>query len=323
MTSVGIPRGLLFYRYFPLWETFFESLGVNVSVSRPTTEAMLQKGSGLLPGDLCLPLKIYFGHLDSIKEEVDFLFIPRYISIEPEAYMCPKMMGLPDMVLCSMESLPPLIDHPLDCRSRGRETERAFYLKAGRIFSKGREKVERAYSMGTERQGRFRSLLRKGFSFEEGVEYSRSKSHPERGKNGRGRLGIIGRPYYTHDPFLRESIMEQVEKKGFQLLTSDALNDQEIERGVEELRKKIYWSFGKELVGSAIHLAQDRSVEGIINLASFGCGQDSFNFEMIQHTIKEQLPVLSLVFDEHSSRGGFSTRIEAFLEMIARQRGPR
>ncbi len=323
MTNVGIPRGLLFYRFFPLWETFFESLGVKVTPSRPTTEAMIQKGSRLLPGDLCLPMKIYFGHIDSLKEEVDFLFIPRYISIEPGAYMCPKLIGLPDMVLCSMELLPPLIDHPIDCRSRGRETERAFYLKAGRIFSKDREKVERAYFLGMERQDRFRSLLRKGFSFEEGVDYSRSENHPEHRRDGRMRVAIIGRPYYTHDPFLRASIMEQVEKKGFQLLTSDVLNDREIESGVEELRKKIYWSFGKELVGSAVHLAQDRSVEGIINLASFGCGQDSFNFEMIQHTIKERLPVLSLVFDEHISRGGFSTRIEAFLEMISRGAGQR
>lgn len=112
--------------------------------------------------------------------------------------------------------------------------------------------------------------------------------------------------------------MGQVEKKGFQLLTSDILSDQEIESGVGKLRKRIYWSFGKELVGSAIRLARDRSIRGIINLASFGCGQDSFNFEMIQHTIREEVPILSLIFDEHLSSSGFSTRIEAFLEMIVR-----
>jgi predicted nucleotide-binding protein (sugar kinase/HSP70/actin superfamily) len=102
-------------------------------------------------------------------------------------------------------------------------------------------------------------------------------------------------------------------------LTSDILNDQEIERGIEKLRKTIYWSFGKEMVGSAVHFSQERSIQGIINLASFGCGQDSFNFEMIQHTIRERVPILSLIFDEHISSVGFSTRIEAFLEMITRR----
>ncbi len=319
MMKVGIPRALLFYRYFPLWETFFESLGVEVVVSGLTTDETIQKGSKLLPGDLCLPVKIFFGHVESIKEEVDFLFIPRYISIEPEAYMCPKLIGLPDMVLCVTDSLPWLIDDPIDCRTNGTDAERSFYLKAGKIFSKDRAKVERAYSLGLERQVRFRSLLRKGFSFEEGVAFSRYTDDSEKRREaGRMKLGMIGRPYYTHDPYLRKLIMEQIEQKGFQLLTGDILSDQEVESGVEKLRKRIYWSFGKELVGSAIRLARDRSIRGIINLASFGCGQDSFNFEMIQHTIREEVPILSLIFDEHLSSGGFSTRIEAFLEMIVR-----
>jgi predicted nucleotide-binding protein (sugar kinase/HSP70/actin superfamily) len=318
MTKVGIPGGLLYCRYFPLWETFFEALGIEVIVSAPTSEATIRKGSKLLPGDLCLPLKIYFGHIESIKKEVDFLFIPRYISIEPDAYMCPKLIGLPDMVLSAIDALPPLIDHPIDYRSHGMEAERIFYLKTGKIFLKDRENVEKAYFLGMERQSHFRSLLRKGFSFKEGVEYSRSANHPEQRRDGRMRLGIIGRPYYTHDPFLRASMMEEIERRGYRLLTSDTLSDEEIECGVGRFRKKIYWSFGKELVGSAVSLAQNRSVEGIINLASFGCGQDSFNFQIIQHTLKERVPILSLIFDEHISSNSFSTRIEAFLEMIAR-----
>jgi predicted nucleotide-binding protein (sugar kinase/HSP70/actin superfamily) len=319
MTSVGIPRGLLFYRYFPLWETFFGSLGVKVTVSRPTTEAMIQKGSRLLPGDLCLPMKIYFGHVDSIKEEVDFLFIPRYISIEPEAYMCPKLMGLPDMVLCTVDSLPSLIDLPIHCKAQGMGAERVFYLQVGRIFSKNRKKIERAYEMGTERQSRFCALLRWGFPFEQALALSLSPNLPEKPKeDGKVKLGIIGRPYYVHDPFLRRSVAEQVEARGYHLVTTEVLSDEEIEKGVAQLKKRVYWSFGKEMVGSAIGFAKDESIRGLINLASFGCGQDSFNFELVQHHTRGKIPILSLIFDEHLSSGGFATRVEAFLEMIAR-----
>ena len=324
MTRVGVPRGLLFYRYFPLWETFFETLGVEVIVSNLTTEATIRQGLRLVPSDLCLPIKIYFGHIESLRKEVDFLFVPRYISIELDAYMCPKLIGLPDMVLCAVECLPSLIDLPIHCKVQGMEAERTFYLKVGRIFSKDRRKVEKAYSMGLERQGRFRSLLQKGFSFEEAINLSRSPDVPENPKeDGRVKLGIIGRPYYVHDPFLRKSIVEQVEARGYRILTTEVLNDQEIEEGVGHLRKRIYWSFGKEMVGSAIEFVQNGSVRGIINLASFGCGQDSFNFELIQHYVKDKIPILSLVFDEHLSTIGFSTRIEAFLEMIARRKNRR
>ena len=200
------------------------------------------------------------------------------------------------------------------------ESEKHFYLDVGKIFSKDRERVERAYLLGMERQDRFRTLLREGFPFEEALTLSRYSELPEgRGGDGRVKLGIIGRPYYTHDPFLRRPILEQMEGNGYQLLTTEVLSNQEIEKGVEKLRKRIYWSFGKELVGAAIHFAQGGSIKGIINLASFGCGQDSFNFEMIQHIIQGRVPILSLTFDEHLSMGSFSTKMEAFLEMIARE----
>ncbi len=321
MTKIGIPRGLLFYRYFPLWESFFDALGIEVIVSPPTTEGTIRQGSKLLPGDLCLPVKIFFGHVQSIKGEADFLFIPRYISVEPDAYMCPKLMGLPDMVLCAMDALPPLIDLPIHNKAQGAVAEKMFYLAVGERFIKDRERIKQAYSIGMERQHRFREGLQKGFSFEEAVDLSRTPDGLERmRKDWKMKLGIIGRPYYLHDSFLRKSIVEQVEERGYQLLTTEAASEQEMIKGIEKLRKRIYWSYGKEMVGAAIHFAQLEDMDGIINLASFGCGQDSFNFELIQHYIRDKIPILSLVFDEPVSTVGFSTRIDAFLEMIIRRK---
>lgn len=304
-----------------MWETFFEALGIEVIVPAPTSEETIRKGSKLLPGDLCLPVKIYFGHIESIRGKVDFLFVPRYISIEPDAYMCPKLIGLPDMVLSAIDSLPPLIDFPLHCKAEGTRAEELFYLRVGKIFSKNKERLEKAYWMGMERQTRFRKLLQRGFLFEEALDLSRSPDIPERQReDGRMELGIIGRPYYTHEPFLRRSIVEQLTGRGYHFLTTEALTVQEIETGIDKLRKRIYWSFGKEMVGAAIGFAQNGSIQGLINLASFGCGQDSFNFELVQHYVKDRIPILSLVFDEHLSNVGFSTRIEAFLEMITRRK---
>lgn len=324
MIKVGVPRGLLFYRYFPLWETFFEALDIEVVPSSPTTEETIRKGSKLVPGDLCLPVKIYFGHVESIKPNVDWLFVPRYISIELDAYMCPKLIGLPDMVLCTVDSLPPLIDLPVHCKAQGMGAERVFYLQVGKIFSRNRKKIERAYEMGIERQSRFRALLRRGFPFEQALALSRSPNVPEKPKeDGKAKLGIVGRPYYVHDSFLRRSVGEQVEARGYRLVTAEVLSDEEIEEAVAQLKKRVYWSFGKEMVGSAIGFAKDESIRGLINLASFGCGQDSFNFELVQHYARGKFPILSLIFDEHLSSGGFATRVEAFLEMIARGKNQR
>ncbi len=319
--KIGIPRGLLFYRYFPLWEKFFETLGIEVVVSDPTTEDTVREGSKFVPSDLCLPVKIFFGHVESIRQKVDYLFIPRFISVEPDAYMCPKLMGLPDMLRASIDSLPPLIDYPIHCKAQGVKAEENFYLKVGNIFLKDKGKVSASYLMAIERQNRFRLLLRHRFSFDQALHLSRSSNRIEKPlEDGKGRIGVIGRPYYVHDPFLRRYVVEQIELSRYSPITPEALSDQEIEKGIETLRKRIYWSYGKEMVGSAIHFARSGLVQGIINLASFGCGQDSFNFELIQHCVKDKISTLSIVFDEHLSNVGFSTRIEAFLEMILRRK---
>lgn len=317
---LGIPRGLLFYRYFPLWESFFESLEVEVILSSPTTEKTIQTGSKLLPGDLCLPVKIFLGHTVEIKEEVDFLFIPRYISIESEAYMCPKLIGLPDMVKAVVHPLPPLIDLSIHCKAHGKNSEHDFYLKIGKIFTKSKERVEKAFQEGKERENRFFHFLQRGFSFEEAIELSRRENFiPKEEEKRTACIGVVGRPYYIHDSFLKASIINEIQRKGFHLLTPEFWEPRAIETVAEGLKKKIYWSFGKEMVGAAIRFLEKSEIVGIILLASFGCGQDSFNLEMIHHLIKERIPFLSLIFDEHLSRASFSTRIEAFLELIQRQ----
>jgi len=44
MIIVGIPRALLYYEYYPAWQTFFEELGAEIVVSPPTTQALLAQG---------------------------------------------------------------------------------------------------------------------------------------------------------------------------------------------------------------------------------------------------------------------------------------
>ncbi len=40
MNKIGIPRALLYYQYYPMWQAFFEELGAEVVVSPPTTSKL-------------------------------------------------------------------------------------------------------------------------------------------------------------------------------------------------------------------------------------------------------------------------------------------
>ena len=67
---VGIPRALLYYRFYPLWTTFFTELGAEVVVSEPTTQEIFERGLKKFVGDTCLPMKLVFGHVITLADNV-------------------------------------------------------------------------------------------------------------------------------------------------------------------------------------------------------------------------------------------------------------
>jgi len=196
--KVGIARGLLYYRYFPLWQTFLQELGCEVILSTQTTKEMVRQGASVAVSDLCLPIKAYLGHIFSLKDRVDLLFVPRYISIEEDAYMCPKFLGLPDMVASTIDPLPPLIDYPINYKGRKKMTESLFYEKVGKLFCRDSRKIREAYHMGLRRQDTFRCLQQSGVSFENAMELSLSPQDGitfRRGMHGsQPTIGLVGRP---------------------------------------------------------------------------------------------------------------------------------
>jgi len=60
--KVGIPRALHFYRYFPFWKKLLEELDVEVILSTPTNKKIVEEGVTHGFGELCIPVKIYYGH---------------------------------------------------------------------------------------------------------------------------------------------------------------------------------------------------------------------------------------------------------------------
>ena len=66
--TIGIPRGLLYYRHKYLYETFFKELGINILIS-PNIEIKDNK-------NICNFLKIFFEHINYLKDKVDYILVP-------------------------------------------------------------------------------------------------------------------------------------------------------------------------------------------------------------------------------------------------------
>jgi predicted nucleotide-binding protein (sugar kinase/HSP70/actin superfamily) len=101
--TIGIPKGLFYFQYKNFWEFFFKELGIKTIVSEDTHKEMLDNGVKYSSNETCLPVKVFLGHVYSLKDKADYVFIPRYTTVAENEYTCPKFCGLPDMIYFSIK----------------------------------------------------------------------------------------------------------------------------------------------------------------------------------------------------------------------------
>lgn len=313
---IGIPRALLYYKYFPAWEAFFEALGAQVVVSGETTKTTLDLGVRVAVDETCLPVKLFLGHLQELKEKnVDCLFVPRVVSVEHKRYLCPKFLGLPEMVRHSLPDLPELIDIEINVHKRYRETRRNIARLAAR-FSKRPFAAARALRAAQAAQAAFEASLRQGYAPIDLLSPPPAGTGKMEAK--KIRIGVIGHAYNVNDPFISMKMIERLRSLGAEVVTPEMLRPQDICLGASSFNKDIFWTFGKEQMGAARHLLANRSIDGLVLVASFGCGPDSLTCEMVERLYKREsdVPVLLLTLDEHTGEAGIVTRLEAFTDML-------
>ena len=75
-----------------------------------------------------------------------------------------------------------------------------------------------------------------------------------------------------------------------------------------------------ETVGDTVYAAR-QGVDGVIHLLPFSCMPEIVSQNILNKVSKEEdIPVLTLVFDEQTGKAGYTTRIEAFIDLVKRKR---
>lgn len=311
-TSVGIPQGLLYYRYFPMWRSFFDALDVDVVVSPPTNKSIVKRGTELGENELCLPVKIFFGHVAALDGTVDFIFVPRVVSVERRELTCPKFLGLPDMTRV-LGFTTPILAPTIDMR-RGRRDFVAQAWKVARTLGAPHTRIPGAIQTGLRAHERWeRDML-------DGKPLRVPHAEPEGGR--RLRIGVAGHPYNIYDPQISMDLIKRLAGRGIDVVTPEMVSHAEIRSAVADIPKALFWTYEKEVLGAAKHWVDNGLVDGVIYMLSFACGPDSFVQVLIEDAVRsavKPVPLLSLVIDEHSGEAGFVTRLEAFLDMLQRR----
>lgn len=296
---VGVPQGLLHFEYGAVLERFLAELGAEVILSGETSRQTLDSGSGL--DEMCLPAKVYYGHALSLRDKVDYLFMPRLVSISQGQYTCPKIIGMPDVLKNNAGRLPPLIDISVDMRQKSRQLYAAV-VAVGRLF--GHNVITSLYAWLRAWQYRSRTRV---------LEWA---------YDGRPRIALIGHPYILYDRQISLDTLARLDNLGMQVLTPDMVERHEINQAASRLEKRLFWSSGHTIAGAALALMSGvRPLSGIVFMTCFACGPDALVGELIGRQAQRLgIPYMQLSLDEHTAEAGLITRLEAFTDMIKRRR---
>lgn len=340
--KIGVPRALLYTIYLPLWKTFLEELGHVVVLSSKTNQEILNAGVKNCVDDACLPVKIFHGHVIDLVGKVDLILVPRLVSVYPGEFICPKFIGLPEMVKNNLPDISNLLI--LDFNAHGRLGNAYDGMrKLGRKLGATLSQVNSALNKARIRQEDYVNMLESGSSPQDlldirrdsvsvgevrsnmGTYYMRGLEQrvmdqskgPEENPT-KGKIGLIGHPYLIYDQYINMNICRKLKASGYEVVYPENSSMEEVDAACARYPKKLFWSYGKRLLGSGLSMMDERRVHGLILITSFACGIDAFIDELLVRANNREylLPLITITLDEHTGEAGFDTRLEAFIDMM-------
>lgn len=324
--KVGIPRALHFYRYFPFWKKLLEELEAELILSPPTNKKIVEEGVTHGFGELCIPVKIYYGQvLKLIREhpELDYVFVPRYVAEVKEAYFCPKFLSLPDIIKI-LPGIPKILNFEVNVKEFPIATSA---IELGKELGRTQNQSLNAYREAQKYFDEYHKFLRDGASVNHAlrlVERNRPFILPKKKHKGDLKFLLLGHAYNIFDTFINLDFQKKLRDQGVEVLTIENLPESIFKEPViVNKRLRNYWRHEEEIMQSIRYfMTKGRGeIDGVIFLISFACGPDSLISELIMRDMKVVgLPFLEITMDEHSGEAGLLTRVESFVEMVRRKK---
>lgn len=298
--TVGLPKGLLYYKYKDLWISFFDELGITSIVSRDTNKEILENGIKNAVDEACLSLKIYLGHVNDLKNRVDYILVPRIVSLKKKEKLCTNFSALYDIVDNTFDVN--ILYYNIDVDNKINEIDS--FIGLGEQLGISKIKTIKAYKNAKRKEKEL---------FEKRLVMQNNVLNDEQLK-----VLLVAHPYNLYDEFIGKPIIKYLENNNIHPIYSDIYDKTRLEYECSLISNTIYWTYNKELLGSISHYKD--KIDGIIIISTFPCGPDSLTNEMITRKIKE-IPIISIIVDELNNDTGLVTRLESFIDVIKEKKG--
>jgi predicted CoA-substrate-specific enzyme activase len=306
--TVGIPRTFLVNTYYPLFAHFFKELGLRPMIS----DELDQEGLDQTAAPFCYPCEMAHGFFKNLLErDPDMIFLPHISGVHVEnglspSITCPLLQGEPFYLRGAFEDrlhgkkvLTPHLD-----LSASHEKQRTQFEKMADQLGVDRWRARAAYDRARAAQdGMRKRMLRMGEQKLREIE-----SDPQQ-------IGVVlfGRPYNAFVAEANKGIPHKFASRGITVIPVDFLD-----LAPYPVKDHMYWSIGQMNLKGAEFIKDHPQLFGTY-ITNFSCGPDSFIVGYFRD-ILEAKPSLTLELDNHTADTGLETRIEAFLDIVARYR---
>lgn len=331
--KIGIPQALLYHYYYPFWKTYFDSLKIETIISSPTNKHIMDMGVKHSVAEICVPIKVYLGHvLELIDRGADYIFVPRFVSIQKGQFFCPKFMGLPDILRHSFPEMEKSMIAPyIESTTEDLATSIKQYQIFEEKFGVSRRDNRRALKNAEKVWKSFREYSLQGYDISEATALAmkdgdkamniRKIQVKEKVESLEVTIGVLGYVYNIYDSAISLDILNRLKGMGVKVRTFEMVDEDVLKEQLKSMHKTLFWTFSDKLFAAGNHFYQDSEVDGIIHVTAFGCGPDSMLGKLLElDSPKHEKPFMTVRIDEHSGENHLQTRVEAFVDMLKRKK---
>jgi predicted CoA-substrate-specific enzyme activase len=346
---IGIPRVLNIYTYAPLFNGYFEGLGVqpeNIIYSDYTSSELYRAGASRGAIDPCFPAKIGISHVYNLiqekhrKKPLNVIFFPMYDVLHSPLVKltgtnaCPTVTATPETVKAAFtkendvfaEHDVKYIDPVLNFADRKLFAYQMLQAWQG-VLGLSQEENDRAIESGFNALKDYETSIRR-----------RARAVIDQLER-EDRIGIVmlGRPYH-HDPGLNHEILDEFQKLGYPIFSQNTLplDEDLLERLFgEEVRagvisspldigdawKNSYSCSTNHKVWAAKFTARHPNLVAL-EISSFKCGHDAPIYGVIEGIIEQSgTPYFCFKdLDENKPSGSIKIRVETIDYFLRRYR---
>jgi predicted CoA-substrate-specific enzyme activase len=346
---IGIPRVLNIYTYAPLFNAYFESLGVqpeNIIYSDYTSSELYRAGASRGAIDPCFPAKIGISHVYNLiqekhrKKPLNAIFFPMYDVLHSPLVKlmgtnaCPTVTATPETVKAAFtkendvfaENNLKYVDPVLNFADRKLFAHQMLQA-LNPILGLSQEENDRAVEAG------YQALK----DYESGIRRRARQVLDQLEREDRIGIVMLGRPYH-HDPGLNHEILDEFQKLGYPIFSQNTLPvdedllerlfGDEVRAGVisspldiNDAWKNSYSCSTNHKVWAAKFTARHPNLVAL-EISSFKCGHDAPIYGVVEGIIEQSgTPYFCFKdLDENKPSGSIKIRVETIDYFLRRYR---